>query len=174
MKNTQPHSDPIKAYRRKAVAVRRVGSNDRCSCGEARPEALIGSSGACAACKRKAKGFAVTDKHHVAGSANSAVTVDVHVNDHRAVLSEAQYDWPKKTLENPDGCPLRAAAACIRGFINTLLYLCESTLKWIAEMVELLSEYLIERRGPRWWTGTPLEHFAKKGQRKCRRYHHCP
>ena len=165
MKNTPSHPDPIKAYRRKASATRRVGKNTRCLCGEARTEALIGSSGICAACKRKKNGHALSDRHHVAGSANSPVTVSIPVNDHRAILSTAQYDWPKETLENPQGDPLRAAAACIRGFIDTVCYLCESLLEWIAEMVERLSEYLIERNGPEWWIGTPLEQFARKGQR---------
>src|SRR5205085_882591 len=108
---------------------------------------------------------APSDRHHVAGSANSPVTVSILVNDHRAILSTAQYDWPRETLENPQGDPLKAAAACIRGFIDTIRYLCESLLEWIAEMVERLSEYLIERNGPEWWIGTPLEQFARKGQR---------
>jgi len=162
MKNTPSHPDPIKAHRREESAARRVGKNTRCLCGEARTEALIGNSGVCAACNRKSKRHAVTDNHHVAGSANSPVTVAVPVNDHRAILSTAQYDWPKETLENPGGCPLKAAAACIRGFIDTIRYLCESLLTWIVEMLERLSNYLIERSGPEWWLDTPLAHFTRK------------
>lgn len=163
MKETPSNPDPIKAHRRKQVAARRVGAKNRCPCGEKRPEALVGSSGICAACKRKAKGHVVTDNHHVAGSANSPVTVAVPVNDHRAILSVAQYDWPKKTLENPEGCPLRAAAACIRGFIDTVLYLCERLLRWILALLECLSDLLMERLGHQWWTGTQLEQFGRKG-----------
>src|SRR5947209_19437823 len=107
MKSTPPHIDPIKAYRRRQTAARRVGNNDRCDCGENRPEALIRNSGVCAACKRKSKGHVLTDNHHVAGCANSPVTVAVPVNDHRAILSTAQYDWPKDTLENPHRDPLK-------------------------------------------------------------------
>ena len=165
MKNTSSNPDPIKTYKRKQTATRRVGKNSRCVCGETRAETLVGSSGICAACKRKTKGHSVIDNHHVAGSANSPVTVAVPVNDHRAILSTAQYDWPKRTLENSTGDPLKAAAACIRGFIDIMRYLCESLLEWIVAMVERLSEYLIERNGPEWWIGTPLELFATKGQR---------
>jgi hypothetical protein len=109
------------------------------------------------------KGHAATDKHHVAGSANHPVTVKIPVNDHRAILSTAQYDWPKKTLENPTGDPLRAAAACIRGLIDTIRYLCEQLLEWIVKMLECLSDYLMERLGPEWWLDTPLAHFGRKG-----------
>lgn len=163
MKNTQPHPDPIKAHRRTEVAARRVGANNRCSCGESRAEALIGSSAICAACKRKAKGHALTDDHHVAARVNSPVTISIPVNDHRAILSTAQYEWPKKTLENPEGCPLRAAAGCIRGFVDTLLYLCDRLLTWIVGLLETLSDYLIERLGNQWWAGTPIEQFGRKG-----------
>jgi hypothetical protein len=51
------------------------------------------------------------DAHHVAGKANSPITVPVPVNDHRACLSVAQADWPKSTLMNAHGSPLLAAAA---------------------------------------------------------------
>lgn len=59
------------------------------------------------------------DDHHVFGKANDPTTiVTVPANDHRAELSVAQQDWPKKTPENPDGSPLLAAAARIRGFVD--------------------------------------------------------
>jgi hypothetical protein len=103
------------------------------------------------------------DRHHPAGKRNSPITVNVPVNDHRATLSEAQYDWPKATLENSGGCPLRAAAACLRGFIDTICYLIDRLLRWIVEMLELLSEFLIERFGPEWWLDTPIARFARKG-----------
>jgi hypothetical protein len=104
------------------------------------------------------------DKHHPAGSANNKVTVTIPVNDHRAVLSVAQYDWPRLTLENPEGCPLLAAAACIRGFIETICYLIEKLLRWIAEMLEILSAFLDEKLGPQWWATTPVSQFAPKDQ----------
>ena len=74
----------------------------------------------------------------------------------------AQADWPKETLANPHGSPLRAAAASVRGFIDTVQYLIEQGLLWIAGMLERLDEYLSEQLGPRWWRGTDIEQFAQK------------
>lgn len=104
------------------------------------------------------------DKHHVAGRANSPVTIPIYVNDHRAVLSVAQKDWPKITQENPHGCPLIAAAGCIRGFIDMARYLIETLLYWVADMLERLAVYLSGRLGPNWWIGTEFEQFAAKGK----------
>src|SRR5437764_1401976 len=100
-----PPRDPIRGYQRRSAAIRRVGENARCGCGETRPEALIAKDNAitCAACKRRNRGESIMDKHHIAGKANDPATVSVPVNDHRAELNTAQYDWPKGTLENPSG-----------------------------------------------------------------------
>jgi hypothetical protein len=104
------------------------------------------------------------DKHHPAGKANSPTTICVPVNDHRARLSVDQYDWPVRTLENPDASPLLRGAASIRGFVDTALFLIEEFLLWIAEMLETLDDNLRERIGSRWWCGTPVEEFAPKGE----------
>src|SRR5205085_11931210 len=116
--------DPIRAHQRHKSAVRRVGVGAQCSCGETRPEALIREHGRviCHACKRKEKGMNTTDGHHPFGEANSPITIQAPVNDHRGRLNVAQYDWPPKTLQNPKGSPLLAAAASVRGFIDTVLY----------------------------------------------------
>jgi hypothetical protein len=165
MKHSQSQSDPIRAFQRKSMTARRAGKNIRCSCGETRLEALVTGSKpcCCAECRRKMKGQTIVDKHHVAGKANSPVTVAIPVNDHRAVLNVDQHDWPRATLENPGGCPLQAAAGCIRGFIDTVCYLIDSLLRWIAEMLELLSAVLVERLGQQWWLDTPLARFGRKG-----------
>src|SRR6266702_1222925 len=123
MKHSQPQPDAIRKFQREEITARRAGTNTRCAwCGETRLEALVRGSKPtrCAECKRKMKGQTIMDKHHVAGRANSRVTVTIRANDHRAVLSVAQCDWPRQTLENPAGCPLLAAAGCIRGFIDTI------------------------------------------------------
>ena len=159
----RPENDPIGAYQRKAVAAQRVGIDKQCSlCGEERPEALIPKSTPtiCAACQRKQRGKTSMDDHHFAGKANSPVTVPIPVNDHRAELSVAQNDWPRMTLQNPDGSPLLAAAGCIRGFIDSVLHLIEKGLEWVTEMLEKLDSLLVERFGPKWWLGTPLEQFV--------------
>jgi hypothetical protein len=136
----------------------------QCACGEKRPEALIPGSNPtiCAECERKRRGQAIVDNHHVAGKANSPATIQIPANDHRAELSEAQYDWPKQTLENPDGSPLLAAAACIRGFVNTIYYLIERHLLWIPEMLETLHNLAAEKLGPKWWRSTALKRFEPK------------
>ena len=103
------------------------------------------------------------DHHHFAGRANSPITISVPVNDHRAELSIAQYEWPKETLQNRDGCPLLRGAAFIRGFVDVVLYFMRELLLWIAEMLEYLSALLIEQWGRRWWLKTDLKKFGSKG-----------
>lgn len=104
------------------------------------------------------------DNHHIAGKANSPITTSLPANDHQARLSVAQQDWPKETLENPDGCPLLRAAACLRGFVDTVVYYFEEFVLWIAEMLELLSAHLREAWGRRWWLKTDFKRFAPKGE----------
>lgn len=159
-----PQRDPIGAYERKATAARRVGKDKKCACGEARPEALITGRKPvkCAACIRKKRGQTTQDNHHPAGKANNPAKIPVYVNDHQAELNVAQFEWPKETRENPDGSPLLAAAGCIRGFIDTILYLIDKLLLWIPEMLEKLNTFLLEKFGRRWWVGTELERFAPK------------
>jgi hypothetical protein len=96
------------------------------------------------------------DRHHVAGKANHELTIPIPVNDHRAILNEDMQDWPKETLENRDGSPLLAAAACIRGFCDTVIYLIEELLFWIADLLERLHAILIEKFGERYWTNWDL------------------
>jgi hypothetical protein len=84
------------------------------------------------------------DDHHVGGRTNSTVTISVPVNDHRAILNSAQYDWPKETLENPHGLELLKAAACLRDFIDTRDYLINKLLRPLPEVLERLAE--LERR----------------------------
>jgi hypothetical protein len=156
--------DPIAAQKRKADAVRRIGIGKVCSiCGENGPDALIPNSEPmiCARCQRKQKGRTTVDQHHVAGRANDAMTIPVDVNDHRAVLSVAQHDWEPGVLQNPNGCPLIAGAARIRGLADTIAYLL-SLADWVVKMLIALSDFLQHQLGPNWWKGTPLERFAPK------------
>lgn len=159
-----PQRDPGAAYQRKVAAERRFPPGGRCGCGEIRPEALIPNSDplVCAACDRAARGESAWDKHHVAGRRNSPVTIAAPVNDHRAGLSPAQYDWPKSTLKNPTGSPLLARAACIRGFVDTNSYLVEKLLLPHAEFCELMEEFLTEKYGSDWSVGMEQEKFKPK------------
>ena len=164
MSRKHPKGDPTAAHRRKVIAARRVGVGAICACGEDRPEALIAGSNPiiCAACQRSSKGHVAIDQHHFAGRANNPATIPIPVNDHRAILSVAQTEWPKSTLANMEGSPLLAGAACLRGFIDTTLYLIEKGLLWLAEMLEKLDQVLIRKLGPRWWVNTEIEDFTPK------------
>lgn len=162
MRQNLPTSHSIAAHRRKVVASRRVGLDASCSCGENRARALVPGTNPiiCAACQRAASGRTTMDKHHPFGRANNAATISVPVNDHRARLSVDQADWPKSTLMNAEGSPLLAAAASIRGFVDTMLYLIERGLIWIADLLEHLNDFLTKRLGPKWWLKTEIAHFA--------------
>jgi hypothetical protein len=159
--------DPIRASARKATAVLRVGEGRKCACGEDRPEALLCASDPteCYRCERVRHGSNTEDEHHVAGKSNHPATIPTPVNDHRARLSDDQYDWPKNTLENPNGSPLLAAAACIRGVIDYVYYLIDNYLAWIPEMLEALDAWLATKIGVEWWRDTPLARFASRGKR---------
>jgi hypothetical protein len=164
MPNKRTPRDPIGKYQREQSAARRVGRDQRCISGEDRPEALIAGSDPmiCAACDRKRRGKSQLDDHHVAGQSNNPTTIRIPVNDHRAELSAKQYEWPRETLENDAGSPVIAAAGCLRGCIDTFVYLLEKLLLWIAEMLELLDKVLAEKLGPNWWDGTGLDRFKPK------------
>jgi|SRR5882762_271527 len=164
----RPPRDPIAAVEREARAARRVGQGSRCKCGEQRPLALIPGSKPmiCAECQRKKLGHRSLDKHHPAGEANDPTKTPIPTNDHRAELNPQQYDWPPETWENRKGSPLRASAACVRGFCETNDYLVASLLIPRAEMLEALDAFLEKRLGPNWWVGTEMEHFAPKRKPK--------
>jgi hypothetical protein len=161
MENKIPRRDPERDYVRKKTAARRVGRR-RCACGESRPRALIAHSEPtiCAACQRTEHGKTAKDRHHIAAIANSPTTMLVHVNDHRADLTELQERWPTRTRDNPDGSPVLAAAAAIRGFVDTLVYLMTKCVLWVAECLEGVDALLVARFGPTWWAKTDVARFA--------------
>ena len=164
-----PRRDPIAAFEREARAARRVGQGSRCHvCGEQRPLALIRGSKPtiCANCQREKLGHSLLDDHHPAGQANDPTTTPIPVNDHRAILSPEQYEWPEETWENPLGSPVLAGAACMRGYCETGNYLVASLLIPKVEMLEVLDLYLMKRLGPEWWVRTEMERFAPKRKPK--------
>ena len=87
----------------------------------------------------------------MAGRANHSLTIPIPVNVHRSAFSKAQYEWPQRTLKNPDRSPLLAAAACIRGVIDTIKILLDELILWIATFLERLDDALTKHFGPRWW-----------------------
>jgi hypothetical protein len=156
--------DPIDTFQRQSKSARRIGQGKKCKCGENRPLALVSGSNpsTCASCDRVNLGQWLFDDHHPAGRANHPATVPIWVNDHRAILSDAQYDWPDETWKNPNGSPILVGAASIRGYCETSDYLVGELLIRNARMLELLDHLLVKRLGPNWWRGTELEEFAPK------------
>src|SRR5215469_1630748 len=148
-----PDRDPIRSAARRSRSQRRIGKGRACDCGESRPAALIAGSDplVCTECQRRQAGESTYDLHHVAGRANHTLTIPILVNDHRSVLTELQHEWPKQTWRNPNRSPLRAAAACTRGLIETISYLLDELIRWIPDFLELLDESLTHQFGPRWW-----------------------
>jgi len=165
-----PQRDPEAAYVRKVIAARRIGCR-KCACGEGRPEALICGSNPiiCVACQRKQRRQTTFDLHHPAAEANSPTRTPIWVSDHVAVLNVLQYDWPKTTLENPDGSPLLAAAGRNRGYMETNAYLVDALLRQNTEVLEVLDAYLVKRLGQNWWVDTELEQFAPNHLPRTRR-----
>jgi hypothetical protein len=148
------HKPPSKDFARENVQSRRLGKRQKCTiCGEDRPAALIAGSvpRICAECKRRAEGKSQFDHHHVAGQNNHSGTISIPVNDHVGRLSLDQYEWPRKTLRNPDRSPLLIAAACIRGAINVIEYCVDVFLRGVAALLELLDEALTAIHGRFWW-----------------------
>ncbi len=152
-----PVRDPERAYVRRKTAARQAGRR-HCACGERRPKALVPDRDPiiCLACDRKQRGQSAIDDHHIAGMANSPVTVPVNVNDHQAELTVLQQDWPRGTLRNPNGSPLLAAAAHIRGFVDTVVYLIKKCVLWVADLLEATDALLVSAWGPGWPTDTGL------------------
>ena len=163
-KKRLPIRDEIAAYQREAVAERRVGEGAQCACGESRAEALISGRRSCnlrcIECNRKRHGQTTIDDHHVAGKANSPITMPASGQRSHSWLTVAQYDWPKETLKNPDGSPLLRAAASIRGSVDVLLYLIDKFILWIPEMLEAHDAFLVKKLGRKYWLGTEIEEIC--------------
>ena len=161
-----PPRNPRVAYRRSVVAARRFAIGTKCICGESRPEALVPGTKPtiCYKCGRKFRKRKTRENHHLFGESNSPFTMSVPVNDHRAALSTAQYDWPRKTLQNEEGSPSLASAAFIRGFTDIIVYLIDEVLLPIAEMLEVLDTILKRKLGKKYWKKTKLKAFEPKSQ----------
>ena len=93
--------------------------------------------------------------HHIAARANSPVIIKVPINDHRP-LSEAQYEWPPSTVQNPDGSPLIALAGSLRGMADLLGELFVRFMHALADLAENVDGWLRDRHGL-WWKGTEFD-----------------
>ncbi len=152
--------DELKREARKEEAYERLGTrHPRCEhCGEADPAALHGvhPDVTCYECSARQAGRSPSERHHPAGRRNNQATVPIPGNDHR-VLSDAQRGWPERTLRNPDGSPLLAAAAAIRGWLDVLWLIVQRTVGHVPALLELLDERLRAEYGDRWWEELRLE-----------------
>ena len=146
---TMPHPD---REVRRVRALRRLGTDDpRCACGEAEPAALTGTHPdiCCSRCLALSAGKEPYEGHHPAGRNNHQAIARTPINDHR-LMSDLQRDWPERTLRNPDGSPLLAAAAAVRSVIDYAYLLITRVIGWVPEFLEWLDEQLRET-DPEWW-----------------------
>ena len=148
---------------REEAAYERLGTRrPRCQhCGEANPFALQGSHPdlTCYECSSRRIDRSPIEGHHPAGRHNSPATVPIPGNDHR-VLSDMQRDWPERTLRNPDGSPLLAAAAAIRGWLDILGLVVQRTVGHVPALLESLDARLRATYGDRWWEVLDMEGMA--------------
>ena len=133
---------------------RRLGVRDpRCQrCGESEPAALQqrGAEIVCFACVAADDGRSSVEAHHYAGKANDSLCVPLPINPHRAV-SDEQLSWDTRTLRNPAGSGLRAAAAALRGRAAVERQMVERIDSWVPDWLEQLDEQLTGRFGEQWW-----------------------
>lgn len=101
---------------RKARHTDRLRGTLECSrCGFPWPEALVlGEPIVCAECDANERGVDTIEAHHLAGRANSSLTIRIGANAHR-FLTVAQRAWPSTTLRNVEHDRRIAIAALSRG-----------------------------------------------------------
>lgn len=160
--------DLLRSWVRKERAQRALGGDAACTCGERRAFALIRESNptVCFRCDRVAHRRPPYEFNHIFGQNNSDATLPRPINDHRAVLSVAQYDWPRQVRENPEGSPVIAAAGMRLGARNEISYILEQDVS--GQFLLDLDAFLSDRLGPRWWIGTPLEKYAPALERRAK------
>jgi hypothetical protein len=151
-------NDPIKAGVRKAKTKRRVGAGAFCvDCGESHADMLVQHSRPkrCVTCHPLKVRRKKSDGHHLGAKANSPLTVEIPVKDHRTV-TDAQLDWPPQTLQNPDGSPVLAIAGCLRGIADFIADIITAFIRRLATATEEIDAVLREKYGL-WWKGTKLD-----------------
>jgi hypothetical protein len=153
----QPYIDPEAAADRMEARLATLGTRTpECKvegCGETNPFALIGAYPElyCALHVSEFAGQCWFEYHHPSGQANDPEhTVEVPINEHK-VLSGYQAQWPRQTLQNPDGSPLLRAAAATRGWLDVLRLILDRTVGWVPRFLEGLDAWLRTSLGERWW-----------------------
>jgi hypothetical protein len=155
--------DPIGAWLRDTRASRRVGRRAACACGEARPFALISGRlpPICFRCERLAHGREPYEDNHVFGKANSGLKIRYPINDHRAIFSVKQYQWPPGALDNRNGSILREAIARMHGAYDNIEHMLAENVVYAAKLAQL-EEQLTIIYGLQW----PAKLEAAAGQAK--------
>jgi len=97
----------------------------------------------------------VIEQDHIAGRHNSEATFPLPGNAHRT-KSDRMRDWPRRTVQNTEGSPLLAAAACVRGWLDILWTVAEFAER-VPRLLEGLDAWLTERHGRKWWGDFDLE-----------------
>lgn len=144
---------------RRELHRRRLGVRDpRCRCGEDEPAALLrrGSEIVCFACAAADAGRAIVEGHHYAGKTNDSFRVPLPINPHR-VVSDEQETWDERTMRNPAGSGLRAAAGALRGRIAVERQMSERIDSWVPDYLERLDVALTGLHGERWWEPLGLD-----------------
>jgi hypothetical protein len=158
---------PTGAWLRSSRSQRLVGPGAVCvSCGkESRPYGLIFGRElpCCYRCERIAQGRPPYELNHVFGRRNSDLTIRYPVNDHRAVLSVAQYRWPPGALENPNGSVLLASIAESHGLYDNTEHMLAEHKANSARLLHV-EELLVTVYGLDWLP--KLEAAAKRASRK--------
>jgi hypothetical protein len=157
--------DPVAAWLRGSRAQRRVGPDAACACGESRPYALITgrTPPRCYRCERVAQGREPYEDNHVFGKRNSDLMIRYPINDHRGLLSVAQYRWPPDALENPRGSVLMAGVARLHGAYDNVEHILADNRDFAAQLVHV-DQLLTVVYGPQWLPA--LEAAAKRATRK--------
>jgi hypothetical protein len=103
----------------------------------------------CFACLAEEAGRDRVEGHHYAGRANDPLRIPMPINAHRAV-SDEQLTWDERTLRNPTGSGLRAAAAALRGRAAVDRQMSARIDSWVPDYLEQLDVKLTERFGENW------------------------
>jgi hypothetical protein len=131
-------------------------------CGARDPCVLVAGSVPllCYACRRAQDGAASVEAHHLAGRRNSDYTLPLPANLHR-VLSAQQQDWPEALRRNPDGSPLIALAAMLRGYLDLLHAALDRCIDALPDLLLQLDACLTQQCGDRWWERPDFAPFMR-------------
>lgn len=151
----QEHWEARRELHRRRLGVREPYCH---RCGEAEPAALQrrGEEIVCFACIAHGSGHTLIERHHYAAKANDELRVPLPINPHR-VVSDEQNTWDMRTLRNPAGSGLRAAAAALRGRAAVDRQMSERIDSWVPGYLEQLDEALTAVHGERWWEALGLD-----------------